>query len=66
MPGIAQSLRGESLAPGNRGAGGKEKAEGVIVSWGLKEAQSKSARKMIERKFARNDLTRIDYLERHL
>ena len=28
--------------PGFRGAEGKEKGKGVIVRWGLKEAQSKS------------------------
>jgi len=29
--------------PGLRGAEGKEKGKGVIVRWGLEEAQSKSA-----------------------
>jgi hypothetical protein len=29
--------------PGNRGAEGKEKGKGVIVRWGLEEAQSESA-----------------------
>jgi hypothetical protein len=29
--------------PGFRGAEGKEKGKGVIVRWGLEEAQSKSA-----------------------
>jgi hypothetical protein len=31
------------LAPGISGAEGKEKGKGVIVRWGLEEAQSKSA-----------------------
>jgi hypothetical protein len=33
----------EVLTPGFRGAEGKEKGKGVIVRWGLKEAQSKNA-----------------------
>ena len=31
----------EVPVPGNRGAEGKEKGKGVIVRWGLEEAQSK-------------------------
>jgi hypothetical protein len=31
------------LTPGIRGAEGKEKGKGVIVRWGLKEAQSENA-----------------------
>ena len=36
------------LVPGNRGAEGEEKGKGVIVRWGLKEAQSKSVGRRTE------------------
>jgi hypothetical protein len=35
------------LGPGIRGAAGKEKGKGVIVRWGLEEAQSKHAGRRI-------------------
>jgi hypothetical protein len=42
VPGMVQSERGESPAPGKRGAEGQEKGKGVVARRGLEEAQSES------------------------
>jgi len=50
------------LAPGISGAEGKEKGKGVIVRWGLEEAQSKHAGRRIGTRYevwyTRNELAR--------
>lgn len=43
VPDMAQNLRGGSPRVRYSRAEGKEKGKGVIVRWGLKEAQSKNA-----------------------